>query len=62
MATEYKYQFGARLQEILQLRSITQTELSEDSGVSRKTITRALRGDGGLTMEMMGKIALALHI
>ena len=32
MATEYKYQFGARLQEILQLRSITQTELSEDSG------------------------------
>lgn len=55
-------QISRRLAEALQLRSVTQTELSKRTGIDKGSISHYLKGDYTPTKERLTKIAVALQV
>lgn len=54
--------FGSHLQAWRKLRGLTQGQLAERVGVTRRTIARMERGDGEVRTEILLRIAHALGI
>lgn len=55
-------EFGSHLQAWRKLRGLTQGQLAERAGVTRRTVSRAERGDGGVSTEIFLRIAHALGV
>ena len=58
--TECRREFGMRLRNLMFLKSITQTDLSEKTGISQTTISGYLNGKGTPSFYNVDKIAKAL--
>ncbi len=54
--------FGSHLQVWRKLRGLTQGQLAERAGVTRRTIGRMERGDGEVRIEILLRIAHALGV
>lgn len=61
-STELLNDMGLRLRKIRIAREITQEELAERTGVSRKVIGRMERGDGSVTLEKWVKVSQILGV
>lgn len=54
--------FAARLKKAIEVRDITQTELSKSSGISKSSISRYLKGDWEGKQDAVYALALALNV
>lgn len=54
-------EIGRRLEEIRLDRNVTQTQLSQEAGVSRRTITR-LENGGGVSLDTLIRVMRALGL
>ena len=53
---------GLRLRKIRIERSITQAELADRAGISRRVVGRMEQGDGSVTLEKWLKVAMVLGV
>ncbi len=60
--TEATKNLAANLQALLEQRSLSQSQLSERSGVSQKTISNIVRSESSPTLDNIEKIAQALRV
>lgn len=54
--------FGSHVQVWRKLRGLTQAQLAERAGVTRRTVSRMERGDGEVRIEILLRIAHALGV
>lgn len=59
---ELLMRLGLRLRKVRIEKEITQAELADRAGVSRKVIGRMERGDGSVTLEKWVKAAMVLEV
>ncbi len=57
-----KYEFGQRIQEIREVNEMTQEQLAEETGTSKKHISGIERGAEGCSFALLVKIALCLNV
>lgn len=55
-------ELGSHLQTWRKLRGLTQAQLADRAGVSRRTVIRAERGDGAVSLEIALRILHALGV
>ncbi|MBU0961720.1 MAG: helix-turn-helix domain-containing protein [Proteobacteria bacterium] len=59
---ELLMRIGLRLRKVRIEKELTQAELADRAGISRKVIGRMERGDGSVTLEKWVKVAMVLEV
>ena len=60
--TETTLRIGNRIKSLRVSRKLSQAQMAEASGVSSKYLGEAERGEANISIELIGRIAHALHV